>query len=191
MQRSRRITPRSGIIGSYYRIHRKKIYTPKQDIPFLDKIIPKDTEVDVYFNTNVVSFGYLFTIVEDKKSYLAAYLNIYLMSLKTGVASQGITLNENVSFLAPLPNFGLVTIFKVTKWLDFRSKFGIFYLRLDDFCGKINDFSISAKFNAYKWLGINLSYKVFDVSMLFYTGEIKTIADYNFRGPALGLSLNF
>lgn len=186
-----RITYRSGIFGSYYGIHRSKVYTVNQDIPYLDKFIPKGTEVKVYFNTNVTSLGYMFTIVNDTKSYLGGFINFFLMSIKTGVSAQGLTLQENVSFFAPLPNFGVVTIFKVTNWLELSSKFGIFYLRLDEFSGKINDFNIGAQFKINKWLGVNLAYKVFDVSILFYTHDIKTVADYNFRGPALGVSLNF
>lgn len=186
-----RITPRSGVFGSYYRIHRRKTYTVDRDIPYLDKWIPQGTQIDVYFNTNVTSIGYMLTILQDKKSFLGGYLNVYLMSLKTGVSSQGITINENLSYLAPLPNFGLLAMFEVTPWLGLRAKFGMFYLRLDDFSGKIKDVNLSVKFKITKWLGVNLGYKVFDVSVLFYTRDIKTIFEYNFRGPALGVSLKF
>ncbi len=133
----------------------------------------------------------MLTIVQDKKSFLGGYLNVYLMSLKTGVSSQGITINENLSYLAPLPNFGLLAMFEVTPWLGLRANIGMFYLRLDDFSGKIKDVNLSVKFKITKWLGVNLGYKVFDVAVLFYTRDIKTIFEYYFRGPALGISLKF
>lgn len=186
-----RITNRSGLFASYYRLHRRKTFTVQRDIPYLDRIIPKGTSTDVYFNTNVFSLGYLLTIVTDSKSFLGAYFNLYFMSLKTGVQSQGIKFNENLAIVAPLPNFGLIVSFKVTNWLWFNGKMGMFYLQLDDFTGKINDVSVSARFKVYKWVNLNLSYKVFDIYVQTYTRDIKTILDYNFRGPGLGVSLTF
>jgi len=186
-----RITKRSGIFASYYRLHRRKNYTLQKDIPFMDKTILKGSTADVYFNTNVMSIGYLLSIVEDKKSFLGAYFNIYLMSLKTGVESQGIKLNEKLAVFAPLPNFGLVVRFKVTNWLWLNGKLGMFYLKLDDFSGKINDVSITARFNVYKFVYLNLSYKIFDIYVQTYTRGVKTILEYNFRGPGLGVSFTF
>lgn len=186
-----RITKRSGVFASYYRLHRRKTYTVQNDIPYMDKLIPKGTTADVYFNTNMMSVGYLFTIVTDAKSFLGAYLNFYLMNLKTGIESQGFTLNENLAILAPLPNYGLVVGFKATNWLWLTSKIGMFYINLDDFTGRINDVDVSAKFKVYKWVNVNLSYKVFNIYVQTYTRDIKTILEYNVRGPALGISLRF
>ena len=183
------ITRRSGLIASYYRIHRKKTFTVKREIPYLDKYIPQGTEIDVYFNTNVTSVGYLLTVVTDTKSFLGAYFNLFLMNVGTGVESGKVVLNETLDYLAPLPNFGIFMRFDVLKWLELNGKFGMFYLRLEDFTGKINDFNIQAAFNPLPWLGLNLSYKVFDVSVVIFEKNMNTIVNYNFRGPALGLTL--
>lgn len=80
-------------------------------------------------------------------------------------------------------------MFKVNSWLGLNGKFGMFYLRMDDFSGKINDASVSASFNVYRWIYLNLSYKIFDISVVTYTRDIKTTVDYNFRGPGLGVTL--
>lgn len=186
-----RITNRSGMYFDFYRIHRAKTITISEELPYLGQIIPHGTKLDLYFNTNVISLGYIFTVVSDSKSFLGAYANVYLMNLSTGVKASGERVSEDVKFLAPLPNFGLLAMFRVTDWMNFTGKFGMFYLRIDDFSGKINDVSLSADFKVYKWLGVNLSYKVFDVSLLIYEKKIKTILEYNFRGPSLGVTLTF
>lgn len=117
---------------------------------------------------------------------MGAYFNVYLMSIVTGLESDGVNINEDIEVLAPLPNFGLIAMFKVTKWLRFSGKFGMFYLRLDDFRGKINDVNVSTSIKVYKCVAVNLSYKVFDTNILTYTNYIKTTVEYNYRGPSLG-----
>ena len=71
------------------------------------------------------------------------------MNVKTGVEAKSISFDEDIKVIAPLPNFGLFALFQVNKWLGFEGKLGMFYLRSDDFSGKINDASLSATFKAY------------------------------------------
>ena len=181
-----RITYRSGLFASYYRIHRKKEYTVKRDIPYLNELIPQGTEIDTYFNTNVLSLGYLFTAVSDSKSFLGLYFNVFLMSLKTGVESQGTVLNEDMSYVAPLPNFGFIASFDLAKKLSLNGRFGMFVLRVDEFKGKIGDANVSINYQFIKWLGVRVAYKVFDLEVVSVYKKVETTVEYNFRGPALG-----
>lgn len=103
----------------------------------------------------------------------------------------GFNINERMKYLVPLPNLGLYASFSVTPWLSLSGKFGMFYLRMDDFSGKINDLSLMAKFKLTKWMGVNIAHTIFDIAADGYTKGIKTTAEYNFRGPALGVSLAF
>jgi len=186
-----RITYRSGMYFNFYRIHRRKVISVNEDLPYLGEIVPAGTELDLYFNTNVISLGYIFTVVSDAKSFLGAYANVYLMNLRTGVKASGDKIEENVKFLAPLPNFGLIVHFQVTNWMDLSGRFGMFYLSIDDFSGRINDVGINAGFRVTDWMNVNLGYKIFDVSLLIYEKDIKTILEYNFRGPSIGIALTF
>lgn len=186
-----RITPRSGIYGGFYRIYRKKTYPLDFDLPFLEENFPNGSYIDTYYNTDVMSLGYMFTLVDDENAFLGAFINLYMMSIKTGVNSKGQTLSENVKMLAPLPDIGLLAIFSVTKWLSLKGKFAIFALRAGDYSGKINDLSVGGTFKVKSWLGINLSYNVFNISLLTQEYKINALVEYDYRGPALGVNLKF
>lgn len=113
------------------------------------------------------------------------------MFLESGVKSDIGSINANVKMAAPLPNFGLLASFRLTKWLNMNGGVGFFSLNTKDFGGSLYNFDISLMTKPVRWLGISLSYQEFDVRVLFPSDEINTVVDYNFRGPALGLSFIF
>jgi len=184
-----RWTYRSGLYFNMYSIYRRKTFSVNEEFPFLNDVVPAGTSYDLHFNTNVYSIGYMYTVVSDAKSFLGAYANIYLMNISTGIRTSGERVDGKVKFLAPLPNFGLMLNFQVLKWMKLQGRFGMFYLKIDDFTGKMNDVSISSNFSINHWLGVNLGYKIFDVSVLIFQENVKTKLEYNFRGPSLGLTI--
>lgn len=186
-----RITPSSGIYAKYYGIDRAKSYTTKEDVIFLRDTLPAGSEARGYFNTQVASAGYLLSLLKDPNAFLGAYLNIYVMSLGTGVSSDLGNIDAKVNFTAPLPNLGLVALFKLKEWLYINGNIGFFSLYLDDFNGSLYDFSASLMFKPIKWFGIDVSYQEFDIRVVFPNDDIQTTIDYNFRGPAVGLNFLF
>ena len=186
-----RITPSSGIYTKYYGIDRAKSYITKEDLIFLGDTLPAGSEARGYFNTQVVSAGYLLSLLKDPNAFLGAYLNIYVMSLGTGVSSDLGNIDAKVNFTAPLPNLGLVALFKLKEWLYINGNIGFFSLYLDDFNGSLYDFSASLMFKPIKWFGIDVSYQEFDIKVVFPNDDIQTTIDYNFRGPAVGLNFMF
>ena len=188
---SYRITPRSGIYALYYGINRQEVHIADQDYYFLDDTIPAGTSITSFFNTQVISAGYLLSILKNPDAYLGAYFNIYFMVLETGVYSNSKAIDANVELLAPLPNFGLLVAFRLTNWLYLDGSIGFFSLQTKDFGGAIHNYNVSLVFKPIHWLGINLSYKQFDVNVNFLSNNIETVIDYNFRGPSLGLSFTF
>ena len=188
---SYRITPRSGIYALYYGINRQESHVADQDYYFLDDTIPAGTSITSFFNTQVISAGYMLSILKNPDAYLGAYFNIYFMMLETGVYSNSKTIDADVGLLAPLPNFGLLVAFRLTDWLYLDGSIGFFSLQTKDFGGAIHNYDVSLVFRPIHWLGINLSYKQFDVNVNFLSNNIETVIDYNFKGPSLGLSFIF
>lgn len=176
---------------TYYGINREKSWQIDKDIIFLNDTIHAGSNTKAYFNTQVISTGYLFAVLKDPNSFLGAYLNIYMMMLNTGVKSDLLNINSGVKMTAPLPNFGLVAMFKLTNWLNMDANIGFFSLHTKTFGGTIYNLNISFLFNATKWLGFNLSYQEFDINVFFPSNTINTNIDYNFRGPALGVQVKF
>lgn len=186
-----RITPSSGIYGHYYGINRAESYITEEDIIFLGDTIPAGSEARGYFNTQVVSAGYLLSLLKDPDAFLGTYFNIYFMSLGTGVSSDLGNIDAKVYFTAPLPNLGLVAMFKLREWLYIKGNIGFFSIYLDEFSGSLYDFSARLIFKPLKWFGVDISYQEFDIRVEFPNDDIRTTIDYNFRGPALGLNFMF
>ncbi len=186
-----RITPRSGIYAHYYGINRSDTYTTDKDFIFLDDTIPSGTSNTVFFNTHITSGGYLLSIFDEPKAFLGAYFNIFFMGIGTGVHSNSSDSDPSIKFTAPLPNFGLVMNFSLTKWLELYGDIGFFTINMDTFSGTIFNLNAGATFIATRWLGFNLSYQEFNVDVSIPNQTVNTTIDYNFRGPSLGLFFVF
>jgi hypothetical protein len=186
-----RITPASGIYVNYYGINRTEDHETERDIIFHSDTIPAGTKSKVFFNTQVVSMGYLLSLKQDPNAFLGAYFNLYLMWLQTGVSSDIGSIDTKVNFAAPLPNFGLVAMFRLNSWMHLEGNVGFFSLKMDDFGGTLFDFNMSLNFKPTNWLGLSVSYQEFDIRVGFPYDDIYTTVDYNFRGPAVGVNFTF
>ncbi len=83
-----RFTPASGLYLQYYGINRAETYITDKDIIFQQDTILVGTMGMTYFNTKVISTGYMLTLKQDPNAYLGGVLHIYLMWLDTGVKSE-------------------------------------------------------------------------------------------------------
>ena len=74
-----RITPRSGIYAQYYGINRSENSQTNRDYIFKNDTIPNGTDIKVYFNTQVISAGYLLSVLRQPNSFLGFYFNVYFL----------------------------------------------------------------------------------------------------------------
>jgi hypothetical protein len=186
-----RFTPSSGIYASYYGINRKTTFTTAKEFIFLGETIPAGINGNAYFNTRVLSVGYLLTILQKKHVFFAAYFNAYLLNYSTGFKAENVNINENIAVTFPLPNFGLLARFPINNWLSITANVGYFGISFKEFGGNINSFDLSVEFRPIHWLGISLSYDSFDLNLYSVQNKIDYIVDYNFKGPAIGLAIIF
>ena len=184
-------TPRSGIYANYYGINRQSTDALKQDIIFLRDTIPAGTKTTAYFNTHVLSAGYMLTVLQDQRVFLGAYLNLYFMNVSSGIRSDIGDVNLKFGLTAPLPNFGLLMNFKIAKWFYLDGAIGFFALNTQDFGGGIYNLTGAMIFRPAKWVGISLSYQIFDIDVHFLADGIRTNVEYNFKRPSIGLSFTF
>ncbi len=186
-----RITPASGIYVNYYGINRTENRLTDREIIFKKDTIPAGTENTAYFNTQVISTGYLYSILKDPNAFLGAFFNIYFMWLDTGVKSEIANIDAKIKLIAPLPNVGLIAMFKLNKWLYINGEISFFSLYTKDFGGSLYSFSAKLLFKPVSWFAFDLSYQEFDILVEFPEAEINIAIDYNFRGPALGINFFF
>ena len=186
-----RFTPRSGLYADYYGLNRSVSHTTTEELIFMKDTIPLGTSGNAFFNTQVLSIGYLLSILRDPNAFLGVYFNLYGMLIKTGFSFDHSEVNPNFKFVAPLPSFGIVALFKLNNWLQLHGDVGFFNLQLSTFGGSMYSFDVALDFKPAHWIGITLSYQEFDVNIFMPSDGINTTVDYNFRGPALGLSFLF
>ncbi len=186
-----RATPRSGIYLQYYGINRTKNWQTEKELIFLADTIPSGLQTTTYFNTQVFSGGYLFSILRDPHAFLGVYFNVFVIFLKTGVKSDVGNIDLGFNLGAPLPNLGLLAVFKLSQWLQFNADVGFFSLSTKNFGGSIYDLDVGLTFKVAKFLGLSIAYQEFDVSIYFPNNEINTVVDYNFRGPSITIRGNF
>ncbi|MCF6171198.1 MAG: hypothetical protein L3J66_09500 [Bacteroidales bacterium] len=187
-----RATLRSGLYVNYYGINRSEDIVLQEDLYFLGDTIPAGSGVNTYFNTQIISAGYIFSALIKPDAYLGFYFNLYVISLNTGFSTINGVRSEKLTLTMPLPNIGFVGSFRLTKWLMFYGSIGVFSLNTEDYGGVINNYNLSLGIIPVRWLAINLSYTEFNIRV--YNNiekEIDAIVEYNFRGPAIGLSFKF
>jgi len=187
-----RITPRSGLYIEYYGINREETHTATEEFYWNDDTIAIGSSFSAYFDTQVASAGYMLSALKDPDAFLGFYFNLYLMYIKTGINTEVGDINGELGLTVPLPNIGVIGMFKLTKWLNFNTTLGIFSLNTKNFGGTIYSLNVSFLFKPAHWMGISLSYREFDVS--FYdslTQDTSYEVEYNFKGPALGLMFIF
>jgi hypothetical protein len=186
-----RFTPSSGLYVNYYGFNRKHDHFTKQDIIWGGDTIPAGTKSQVYFRTQVFSAGYLLSILKNQDSFLGTYINFYIMPLDLGLRTQITHKDYNLSVTVPLPNLGIVAMFKLTKWLSVYGNAGFFSLYTKSLGGYIQDLNISFPIKITRWLGISANYQYMFVHAIFPDQKIDTFVDYKFQGPAVGVTLNF
>jgi hypothetical protein len=187
-----RFTPKSGLYARYYGIKRSStVAYSDQDYIFLGDTIPAGSRVDAFFNTQVVSIGYLYTLASTPTALFAGYFNIYLMDVNTGLRSDGLKFSKEAGLLAPLPDFGVIASFAVTPWLQLDGVVGFFTLNVSSFSGRLNNLLFQLNFKPKHWLGLTLGYENFIVRVQFPEETVNTVVDYDFKGPSLGVSFVF
>jgi len=186
-----RFTPTSGIYALYYGINRQGERSTTEDIIFIHDTIKAGKKVTAWFNTQVVSVGYLLSVMQDPKAFLGLFFNVSLMKISTGVQSDIFHIDEKVEVFALLPNFGVIADFRLLRWLSFAGDIGFFSLHTDSFGGTIYNLKVGLAAKPVKWLGLSLAYQEFDVNLFSPVDKITFRADYNFRGPALGMHFIF
>ncbi len=186
-----RLTPHSGLYGSFYSLNRKNTIILEEDLPIGSDTLKKDMLIDGYFNTTVFSFGYLHSILKDDKAFFGAYLNLYVIQLKAGLRSEIFDFNKSIVLFAPLPNFGVLAAFQLNRSFSIAGSLGIFFVDNKDMTGTFIDANFGVSYNPLSWVGISAGYYIFDVRVGWPVEGVVGYANYNYGGPSLGVTFQF
>jgi len=183
-----RLTPHSGLYGSFYTLNRKNTIQLEEDLPIENDTLKKGLLVDGYFNTTVFSLGYLHSILKKENAFLGVYVNLYIIKISAGIRSEIFDINKSTALLAPLPNFGILSAFQLNKSFSIAGSLGIFFIDNENMTGTFIDANLGVSYNPTSWIGATLGYYVFDVRVGWPIDKVYGYANYNYGGPSLGIT---
>jgi hypothetical protein len=193
-----RVAKKHRINFQYFRLDRNGNSINEQAIRFGDITFPANLPLSSFFNVDVYSLAYSYSLIHDEKKELAFNIGLQIQDIELGISGNlgpGL-IREDTEIVAPLPTFGGTFDYAITdKWI-FTSLIGVFGFELDlgddaDFKGDILQINAGVAYKAFKNVGFALQYNYFrvdvDVNDPDWLGTLK----YEYHGPVLSVSVFF
>lgn len=191
----------------YFKLDRSGFGNVPADVsvcPEGEPCIPIDPEWDVnaFIDTEVINFGYDYSIIFNEKMNWSIGLGLSAQDFAVGLLTEdpiepGVPIEGESDFTAPLPTLATVFNYALTdKWiLDVAVNWLEIDLDLDSsgkFDGRISNFDVGVRWQAFKNVGFALKYSSFDLDIEIDDGEdIAGKVEYSYRGPRLGVNVYF
>ena len=185
------IKNRHNLLGIVYSLPRDSYIKTETEFEYNGNIIEVGTEINSYYNTNVFSIGYMYDVVRDSKAKLGLFVNFYIMTLSSGISTTQGLIDESFKVTAPLPNFGAMAQYKLSKRVGLSGFFSIFFLTVGDFSGAIHNIGGELNFYLTPWLDLGLGYYLLDLNIEAETSQFVGIFDFIYQGPYLSLGFSF
>jgi hypothetical protein len=193
-----RVAEKHRINFQYFRLDRHGNSVSDVPIRFGDVIFPANLPLSSFFNVDVYSLGYSYSLIHDEKKELAFNVGLQFQDIEMGIAGNvgpGL-IAEEADVVAPLPTFGGTFDYAISeKWI-FSSLVGVFALEIDfgddsKFSGEILQINTGVTYKAFKNVAFALQYNYFrvdvDVDDSDWMGSLK----YEYRGPVLAIGVYF
>ena len=185
-------TRRSSIYTEYYSIRRSVKHDGNKEFEFGDITVPANIgTIKIYFNTDIWSIGYRYSLIRAEKADLSFFFNIYILRVETGIDIDKENIIRDYAFTAPLPSFGYKFSYEMTKNLYFGASLSLFLLELGDFGGFINDSNLLLYYETTNWLKIGAGINYFVLQVNTSEAKFKTDFKYSYFGPSIFASFSF
>jgi hypothetical protein len=158
--------------------------------------------IQSFFDITTNEIAYSYSILFDEKKELFVGFGISLQDIELGIQgtesapNPGEIINSQLDSTAPLPtlNFGFNYAFS-DKWM-FQSILGWLAVELDlgadeDLSGQIINANVGVVWQAFKNVGFFANYQVYDVDVDYKDNDVRFAVDYDYKGPVLGVTVNF
>jgi hypothetical protein len=190
-----RVAKNHRINFQYFRLDRHGNSVSDVPIRFGDVIFPANLPLSSFFNVDVYSLSYSYSLIHDEKKELAFNVGLQFQDIEMGITGNlgpGF-IAEEADVVAPLPTFGGTFDYAISdKWI-FTSLVGVFALEIDlgddsKFSGEILQINTGVAYKAFKNVAFALQYNYFrvdvDVDDTDWMGSLK----YEYRGPVLAIA---
>lgn len=190
-----RISSRSRINLSYYRINRSSEHKLKQDIIFEDNTYPANSVVDTYFNTTIYQFSYGYAIFSKPKYELGLLIGTHVVGSKAGItlvgSNAGVSQNNNFGITAPIPDLGIWGGFALSN--RFAINFDADYLSLtvNDNTGRVLSTDLTFTYRIIDKLDLSLGYAGLNFKANATKGDVAGKFKWGYNGPAIAANFSF
>ena len=182
----------------HFRLNRNGDSVSDAPIRFGDLVFPANLPLSSYFNVDVYSFSYAYSLLHDEKKELTFSFGLQFQDIQMGIAGNlgpGFIREDSDVFL-PLPTFGASFDYAFSdKWI-FSSLIGVFGLDLDlgddsEFAGEITQINAGIIYKAFKNVAVGLKYNYFRVDVDIADPSWLGALEYEYRGPVLAFGIFF
>jgi len=184
---------------SYFELNRSGSEVTQTEIRIGDKVFNVDLPVSSFFDVEVRSASYHYSVLFDAKKELALSVGLSVQRMTFGTQGNlggGQFIEERSELTAPLPTFGISGGYAFTdKWI-FRGAIGVFAISLDwedadNFGGTIIDFNATLFYVPFKHYRFGIAYTHFDVDVDWTKRGKNTAINYDYKGPTFLFAATF
>lgn len=182
----------------YFKLDRSGSSITATDIRIGDEVFSVNLPISFFFDMEVSSFTYSYSLIFDEKKELALSVGLSVQDLSFGlIGNAGLGIIEVESGItAPLPTFGLNGGYAFTdKWIG-KAGIAVFSFNLslegeDELSGEVLNGYAAIQHNTFEHVHFSLSYNYFDVRVNWKENGLITTVGYEYQGPMLTVTAAF
>jgi len=128
---------RSSLYAEYYNIARKSSFDADEGFDWGDIEVPEGAGVDLFINTQILSFGYMYSFINKPDAEISFFVNIFVLGLSTGLDIDNRDIHDRFRITAPLPSIGYRFSYEILPKVRFGGSHTFFFLEIGDYGGAI------------------------------------------------------
>jgi len=153
-----------------------------------DKTIVVGTTVDSHFDMDVYKINYRYSFYHNEKVELALTTGFHITTIDFGLSASGIT-DEKVGVTIPLPVVGFAgeyTIIDKRLFVEYKTDY--FFLKYDDYRGRLVSSSLSLEYRFVDNVGIGIGYNSNKIFIAMDDGDKRFEAENDLTGVMFYMS---
>ncbi|MCZ6888643.1 MAG: hypothetical protein O7H39_09115 [Gammaproteobacteria bacterium] len=188
-----RFFPKHSLHVRYFNLERSGTTDVPLEVTIKGITFPIQTPTSSFFDTEVFSVGYAFAPIKRDNMILDLTFGLSIQDISLGILAPDVNFDERSQVTAPLPTLGIGFGYAFAqKWLV-KVNGGWFQLKVDNIKGKITEFRAGIEWHAFKNVGFELAYNVFEVDVDVESAEDTFLGSlkYQYEGPLFGVTARF
>jgi hypothetical protein len=169
---------RSHVRMSYFGLIRNSTKILESEIEIGNNVFPVGTEITSNFDLHIIRGLYDYAYFKDERISLGVSGGLYVLPVRFAITTES-TIDENTSFVAPLPVIGMRNAFLVTPRIVLKQNLEVLYFKISDYQGSISDLNVWLEYNPFKHFGFGLGYNTFHLN---FNSKQNTENDREFKG---------